>query len=59
MWESHLEWQCLRLLWRVLLQQKLIVLRHQFSVGNLILELRTRCVRTGGAETRIARVLLV
>ena len=38
---------------------KSINLRLQVSVGNLILELSTRCVRIRGLETRIARVILV
>ena len=38
---------------------KSTVLRLQVSVGNLILELSTRCVRMGGVETQVVRVLYV
>ena len=42
---------------------KLIVLRLQVSIGNLILELSTKCVRIRGVETqmraRITRLIKV
>ena len=39
---------------------KVIVLRIlQVSVGNLILELSTICMRIGGVETQVVRVLYV
>ena len=36
---------------------KLTISRLQVSVGNLILELSTRCVRMGGVETQVVLVL--